>query len=353
MRFANPAVLFLLFLIPVLAVGVAYLRARREKALVRLSSHPPKTPFAGTQTALMLVGLALCLLAAARPQWGVETVRQVRLSRNVVVAIDVSRSMRARDVRPDRLSRAKSDIADLVEALVAEDDDGQLVRDRCALVAFRNDAQLICPLTDDQAYLKEMLATVNEDSAMAGETSLGAGIERSLAVLHEDVGPDGEKADHSAVILISDGGDLANWARSSAEKARARGIPVFTVGIGDPEKGATIPLADGGVVQETVRDASGKAERKDVVVKLEDEAMKEIARLSGGRYIRIGTAQTAETTLGDIYRDFLRQVAVREQNEAGEHLGERYQWFLVPGLALLLAGAALSRGRYRLNMERR
>ena len=123
------------------------------------------------------------------------------------------------------------------------------------------------------------------------------------------------------------------------------GVPVFTVGIGDPQKGATIPLEDGG----TVRDAQGN----EVVVKLDDAAMKASAEKSGGRYVRFATAQTTDTSLGDIYRDFLRQVAVKEQNEAGEHLGERYQWFLVPGVVLLLAGAMLSRGRFRLNTKRR
>ena len=345
MRFGYPWLLVLLALVPVLGIAASFLRLRREKALVRITACPPKTPLAWLQALLLMAGLALVVVAASRPQWGVEAFSQTRRSRNVVVVLDVSRSMRAKDVYPDRLRRAKSDIADLVDALVAEDDDGRIVRDLCALVAFRSDAKTVCPLTDDQAYLKEMLKTIDENSASPGETSLGAGVEKALALIRAEDGGGEAKSDHSAIILVSDGGDLANWAVSSAERARKMGVPVFTVGIGDPQKGATIPLEDGG----TVRDAQGN----EVVVKLDDAAMKAIAEKSGGRYVRFATAQTTDTSLGDIYRDFLRQVAVKEQNEAGEHLGERYQWFLVPGVVLLLAGAMLSRGRFRLNTKRR
>ena len=83
----------------------------------------------------------------------------------------------------------------------------------------------------------------------------------------------------------------------------------------------------------------------EVGVKLDDAAMKAIAEKSGGRYVRFATAQTTDTSLGDIYRDFLRQVAVKEQNEAGEHLGERYQWFLVPSITLSVSVMPVSARR--------
>jgi hypothetical protein len=90
-----------------------------------------------------------------------------------------------------------------------------------------------------------------------------------------------------------------------------------------------------------------KHDGKPVTVKLESPALEAIAKASGGRYVPLATAGTAETTLGAIYSRFLRQVAAKEQNEDESRLGERYQLFLVPGLLLLLAGAALSRGRFR------
>ena len=117
-------------------------------------------------------------------------------------------------------------------------------------------------------------------------------------------------------------------------------MPIFTVGIGDPKRGATIPAEDGKGVQ--------MFKGSPVTVKLEEETLKKIAEMSGGRYVPLATLSMAETTLGSIYRRFLRQVAAAEQNEEESSLAEQYQFFLVPGLVLLLIGAALSKGRLRL-----
>ena len=90
-----------------------------------------------------------------------------------------------------------------------------------------------------------------------------------------------------------------------------------------------------------------KHEGQVVKVKLEEQALKAIAEASGGRYVPLATAGTAETTLGAIYRRFLRQVAAKEQSEEESRAAERYQFFLFPGICCLLLGAALSKGRFR------
>ena len=249
--------------------------------------------------------------------------RTVERSRNVVVAIDVSRSMLAADVRPNRLERAKADVADLIDSLEG---------DRCALVAFRRTGVIICPLTTDHAYLRGALEQLTPESAPRGETDLGSAIRAALEAL------DPAADDHNAIILISDGGDLRGEAMANAELARKRGIPIFTVGIGDPKRGAPIPSEDGR--------GDMKFKGETVMVKLEERALKAVSEASKGRYVPLATAGTAETTLGAIYRRFLRQVAAKEQNEEAERAAERYQFFLVPGLVLLIVGAALSRGRF-------
>ena len=323
MRFANPIFLALAAVVPLAGLWWAFLRARREKALGRITLSVPKARTDGLQMALVLSGLFLSLFAASRPQWGKTTERAVERSRNVVVAIDVSRSMLAQDVRPNRLERTKADVADLIDSLEG---------DRCALVAFRRTGVVICPLTTDHAYLRGALEQMAPESAPRGETDLGGAIRAALDAL------DPAADDHNAIILISDGGDLRGEALTNAQLARKRGIPIFTVGIGDPKRGATLP------------DESGRGELKfkgeTVRVKLEESALKAIAEASKGRYVPLATAGTAETTLGAIYRRFLRQVAVKEQNEGAERTAERYQVFLLPGLALLMAGAALSKGRF-------
>ena len=236
--------------------------------------------------------------------------------------------MLAADVRPNRLERAKADIADLIDSLEG---------DRCALVAFRRTGVAVCPLTTDHGYLRSALERMSPESAPRGETDLGSAIRTALATL------DPAADDHNAIILISDGGDLRGEALKNAEAARKRGIPIFTVGIGDPKRGATIPSEDGrGIV---------KFDGKPVTVKLEESALDAIAKASGGSYVPLATAGTAETTLGAIYRRRLRQIALMEQNEEESRLGERYQFFLIPGLVLLIIGACLSKGRFAKRKE--
>ena len=328
--------LVLVAAVPLAGLFWAFLRARREKSLDRMVAPslrgmlmPAGVNLWGLQAWLILAGLFLCLFAASRPQWGKTTEKTVERSRNVVVAIDVSRSMLAADVRPNRLERAKADVADLIDALEG---------DRCALVAFRRTGVVVCPLTTDHAYLRSALEQLSPESAPSGETDLGSAIRASLDAL------DPAADDHNAVIMISDGGDLRGEALSNAEIARKRGVPIFTVGIGDPKRDATIPSADGRGEQ--------KFQGKAVKVRLEEDALKAIADASKGRYVPLATAGTAETTLGAIYRRFLRQVAAKEQNEEAERTAERYQLFLVPGLCLLLAGAMLSRGRFGKGVRR-
>ena len=323
MRFVNPIFLILTAIVPVAGLWWAFLRVRREKALQKITLNVSKSSVSGLQMGLVIAGLALSLFAAARPQWGRVTEKTVERSRNVVVAIDVSRSMLAQDVRPNRLERAKADVADLIDSL-----DG----DRCALVAFRRTGVVICPLTTDHAYLRSALEQLTPESAPRGETDLGSAIRAALDAL------DPAADDHNAIILISAGGDFRGEALANAGLAKKRGIPIFTVGIGDPKHGAAIPSEDGRGEQ--------KFQGQTVKVKLEETALKAIAEASKGRYVPLATAGTAETTLGAIYRRFLRQVAAKEQNEEAERAAERYQIFLIPGLVLLIAGAMLSRGRF-------
>lgn len=323
--------LVLVALVPVAGAFWTYLRARAERNLSAMVARPlqgrllPRRPrLFSLQAALLLAGLFLVVFAAARPQWGHSSQKTVARTRNVVVALDVSRSMLAADVRPNRLERAKADVADLIDALEG---------DRCALVAFRRTGVLLCPLTTDHAFLRATLEGVTPESAPRGETDLGSAVKSALDAL------DPAADDHNAVILISDGGDLRGGALDAARAAAKRSIPIFTVGLGNPKEASSIPDASGSGVQQY----QGKA----VTTKLEEKALVEIARASGGRYVPLATAGTAETTLGSIYRRFLRQVQAKEEAEAEEQRAtERFGFFLVPGLLLVLAAGALSRGRF-------
>ena len=155
MKFVYPWMLALLALVPVMGAVWLWLRARTEKRLdgfvapaLQARLMPRSPGLFRVQAALALAGLLLVVFAAARPQWGhSEQTFQAR-SRNVVVALDVSRSMLATDVRPNRLERAKADVVDLIDSLEG---------DRCALVAFRRTGVLLCPLTTDHGFLRAAL----------------------------------------------------------------------------------------------------------------------------------------------------------------------------------------------------
>lgn len=318
MNFVHPSLLIVAAAMPVLAAVWSWLRLRREKALAKMGAMPAAGA-AGLQSTAIVAGLILVAVAAARPRWGraPEAVKAV-FGRNLVIAIDVSRSMTAKDVHPDRLGRAKADAAELVDSLNGYN---------CALVAFRSDARLVSPLTADLAYVRRAIDSLDVDSAAPGETDLGAALAASLGAL--DPAADAQ----NAVILISDGGDLRGRALEYAALAERRGVPVFTVGIGDSVRGGEIP-----------RRADRPAGEK-VTVKLEQDALERIAKTSGGFYVQFGTAGTAETTLGRIYETCIERARSRELQLIDSRLAERYEWFLLPGFALLVFGALLSRGR--------
>ena len=330
MRFVHPWLLLLLPAAPLLGLGWFWLARQASVQLNRLVSpvlQPRLMPAHSTtrfhtQLALVVASFTLLTIAAARPQWGRGEEHVISHGRNLVIALDVSRSMLARDVHPNRLERARVDIMDLIS---------ELKGDRAALLAFRRRGVLLCPLTTDYAFLRQALDGVTIDSAPRGETDLADAIHKSLDALSP------APEDDNAILLITDGEDLAGGAVAAAREAHQRGVPIFTVGIGDPS-GTTIPDEKGN---------GAVAYKGDTVhTHLDEGSLAAIARESGGRYVPLGTAGTVQTTLGSIFRQHLRQVAARDQQERLERRAvERYPLFLLPALMLLLTAALLSRGR--------
>ena len=316
MRFEYPWLLLLLSVIPAVGIAWVWLFRRARERLSRLvapalqgklvPAHAGGVFYA--QLALALAGLTLLVFAAARPQWGKKDEKVFTRSRNLVIALDVSRSMLAQDVHPNRLERAKADIMDLIS---------ELRGDRAALLAFRRGGVLLCPLTTDYAFLRQALDGVGIDSAPPGETDLGDAIRKSLDAL------DASLDEYNAILLISDGEDLRGGALDAARLAAARSVPIFTVGIGD-SSGATIPDKDkGGVMQH---------QGQSVTTRLMDETLTAIARASNGRYIPLGTAGTAHTwcvgfvsTAGDSFGVESTTTGFRVIHLSGSTAGMDYQ----------------------------
>ncbi len=327
-QFANAWMLSALWLAPLLGLGWLLLYQRRARGLERFLSPamqsklcpPPQPRRFYWQWSALLAGCLLALLAAARPQWGLREERVIQRGRDLVIALDVSRSMLAQDAHPSRLQRAKTDIQDLLR---------ELRGDRAALITFRGRAVQLCPLTTDYAYLEQILNDADIESAPRGETDIGAAIRKALEAFENDPGS------HQAMVLISDGEDLSGQARQAAAEAQKKGVVIFTVGLGDPQ-GAKIPGPLG-------TNAVMMYQGKEVVTKLEHATLKTIAETTGGAYVPVGVANVK---LGDLYRDHLSKIAARDIEESIQRRYlDRYQWFLCPGVALLLLTALLSRGR--------
>jgi Ca-activated chloride channel family protein len=337
-QFVNPWMLYFLWLVPAVVAWWAIIDRRREGRLSRfVSAHMQKklrpgcsSLRQGWQAGMLLAGILLSLIAAARPQWGMREELVYERGRDLVIALDVSRSMLANDVRPNRLQRAKADIMDLVK---------ELRGDRAALLAFRHKAALLCPLTTDYAYLRLALDAVDVGSAPRGETDIGDAITKALEVFENDEGA------HKAIILISDGEDLSGNALEVAGKAAEKEIPIFTVGLGD-RRGSRIPDPE-------AKRGYARYQGKDILTSLDNETLYAIAKATGGAYIPVETASMTSVTLGTLYRDHLRNIASQDLEESLQRRYiERYQLFLLPALLCFLAGTCLSRGRLAAGSQR-
>ena len=327
MTMDHPEILLLLWPAVLLGAGWAALAAWRQRRTRRFASPrmqrrllPPAGRGQIAGVALLTGALVLGLVAAAGPRWG-GAPRAVRIrSRDVVVVLDVSRSMLARDLKPSRLERARADLVDLCRELSTE---------RVALVCVRNGARLLCPLTRDHRFFLQALEHAGPHAAPPGETRLGAGIVRALDALPAD------RPAPAAILLLSDGEDLANTLPAAAREAAAREVPVFTVAYGAAE-GAPIPDAatpGGFMIREGGR----------VISRVRPAALSALARATGGT--AVAPDDTAAHAFGESVLRLLSGIdraALTLENQPQPTV--RFQWFLFPGVALALAAAWLAAG---------
>ncbi|MDX6770919.1 MAG: VWA domain-containing protein, partial [Elusimicrobiota bacterium] len=258
--------------VPALAAAWALARAaaaRRDavaKALGRLETVRRCADDAASARALrarLRLGALACLfLALAGPRWGVELVETRSDARQVVVAVDVSLSMQARDLKPSRLERAKDALSLLLDQLKGE---------RVGVVAFAGEAQVVCPVTSDTEAAKQLLSVLEPGAIAVPGTAVGSAIRLAASML-------GRYPGTKAVVLLTDGEDHGTDPVSAAREAASAGVRVYTVGVGTPE-GEPIPVGGPG---EYKKDAKGAT----VVTRLGEKALVEAAEVSGGAYYR-------------------------------------------------------------------
>ena len=327
-RFEDPQWMWALTLVPVLA-GLAWLSGRRRRrALEEFADSPLLDRLAASvdvvarrwKLVLQLAAVALLAVALARPQFGsrVETVRSV--GQDIVIAVDLSESMLAEDVAPNRLGRARLSILRLMDRL-----DG----DRIGLVAFAADAFVQSPLTIDYAAAGMFLGAMQPDLMPIQGTDLGAALRVSLDALEESA------RDAKVLVLVTDAED--HEATYDAELARVQelGVQLYVVVVGTGE-GVPIPVYDDeGTRQGFLRDEDGNV----VTTRVGEQALEDLARRADASVVRVVSGGTALDELVD-------EIARGEGEELDAlqvtRFEEQFQLFLGLALFLLVVDAVVS-----------
>jgi len=268
---------------------------------------------------LWVLGMAALLFAAAQPRWGFQWKEPQSRGVELVVALDVSRSMDAKDVDPSRLERARREIQDLLQWVQG---------DRIGLVIFAGGAYPRVPLTRDRNALLQILRATDSQVLRAQGSSLAA----ALSVARDLFGD--EAASHRGIVLISDGEAWDPGLDHEVGLLAEQGIRVYAVGVGT-EKGAPIPETGGGFK----KDRAGEV----VLTRLEASALKGIAAATGGAYVQSVAGASDMRALADTLHGALESVEGEAHRE--RVWDERFQWPLALGVALLLGAAFLGDGR--------
>jgi Ca-activated chloride channel family protein len=261
---------------------------------------------------LILAAILACFAALARPQYGYKWVDVKRKGIDLLFALDTSKSMLAEDIRPNRLARAKLAILDFVQ---------QLDGDRVGLLPFAGSAYLMCPLTLDYMAFEQSLSAVDSGLIPRGGTNIGEVISSAAEILSG-------AANHKILIILTDGENLEGDVIGAARQAASEGVTIFTVGVGTSE-GELIPLATG--KNGFVKDDQGNF----VTSRLNQQALSEIAAVSGGLYAPLGNNGEG---LEKIYQEKLALIPKDELAERRHKVPiERFEWAIALALLLLLA----------------
>ncbi len=266
------------------------------------------------KSTLLVATLLLTVVAMAGPQWGFRWQEVRHRGADILIALDVSKSMLAEDVKPNRLARAKLAIRDMIPLLQG---------DRIGLIAFAGTSFLQCPLTVDYDAFLLVLDDLSPETIPRGGTSLASAIDTGLEALR------GSASGSRAMILITDGEDQRGDARAAARRAAEAGVTIHCVGIGTPE-GELIPITDDQGHPTFLKDREGRT----VKSRLDEATLQAIARETGGSYVR---ATGASFGLDRLYRERIASLSKQEfETRMERQREERFQWPLAAAWLILL-----------------
>ena len=333
-RLYQVEMLHLLWLTPLLGLLFWHARRKRKQALRSfadaslLEKLNPGFRVAGRRTkeALFLLAVAAIILALARPAWNRVPIEITRRGRDVVFLIDVSRSMLAEDLRPNRLERAKLAVLDGVSKLGG---------DRVALIVFAGASAVKCPLTLDYGFFRMALEDVSPEGVPVGGTLIGDAVRKALAEVF-----DNKASQYRDLVLITDGEDHESFPVEAAREAGKRGIRLIAIGLGDENVGRRIPYTN-----ERGEQTFLKYKGQEVWSRLDASTLRKMAaETPGGRYLNVATGAI---DFGDVYQQLIATAERRDiESETVERYEEKFQLFLAIGF-LLLCGEAMVSERKR------
>jgi Ca-activated chloride channel family protein len=318
--------LHLFWLVPALAIFVYITDRKAKKALISMSALSDQLSTSDwgrrrLKALLLLAALFFIVIAAVRPGWNPQPTLVHQEGRDVVFVVDVSRSMLARDLVPNRLERAKLAIHDALSVLEG---------DRVAVVAFAGSATVVCPLTRDYGFFKWAIESLTPGSVDSGGTLIGDAIRKVTSDVFDPL----EKR-YKDLILITDGEDQESFPVEAASVAGQQGVRIIAIGLGDDTRGSRIPVTDSSG-NTTFLNEKGQ----EVWTRLRPDILRQVAlETPGGKYLH---AATGVFDLGEIYLELIRD---KEGRDLGQvqiiRYKEKFQLFLLLVVALLLVEAFL------------
>lgn len=317
-RFAEPDMLYLLLLIPAMALVFWFASRARAKRIARFGNPetiaqlmPESSPVRRrNKFILMLIGLALIVVGLARPQFGSKLKEVSGEGVELMFVVDVSNSMLAEDFEPSRLERTKFSINRLLEGLS---------QDKVGLIVFAGDAYVQLPITADYTAARNFVSQISPNMVTMQGTAIGSAID--LAVSSFSSGSEGSRV----IILVSDGENHEDDAIGAAKRAAEKGVTIYAVGVGTPD-GVGIML--GG---DYIRDEEGNV----VLSKLDEATLREVALVTGGAYI---TASKQSIGLEDIIAKVRETEKTQFSTNIYDEFDEQFQYMLGAGLVFVLLG---------------
>ncbi len=325
-RYGFPSALWGLYLLPLISLGVLAFLYWKEKALQRFGewrlvkgAFKEFTPYRDlTKNLLFRFAIGLFILALADPQIGTKKEEAKTKGFDLMVCLDLSNSMKAEDIRPSRLEKAKRALEQLLDRLHG---------DRIGMVVFAGEAYVQLPITSDLSAARIFLSNISTDIVPVQGTSLGSAIDLAASSF------DKETNTKKGIIVISDGENHQDDPVKAAEKVAEKGIVVHTIRMGTPE-GGPIPTYRNGKQVGYKKDGKGKT----VISKLDEKILSETAKTGNGTFVRANNTRVGLNLLMDELEQMKRKTF--KTTVYTDH-ANRFQLFLLPGTVLLLLSLIL------------